>query len=180
MRYGKIGEADYFTRVGLNVWTALTDPYVHGTKIGKKPIIDELNDKEYDKVFLHLGINEIGIYMQGWIESTFISSYSNLVDKIVERQPYAKIFLLSILPVTEKTSNNGPGYKVNERIYTFNHHIAEIAAEKGAKYLDVTGYLRTESGSLKDSAAASDGIHIIADYSRGLVEYLRSLLAEMG
>ncbi len=165
--YNLVPEADCFARVGLNVQTALTKP----TMRGDVPVIDELNGKQYGKVILVFGENEVG-----WASAdTFARYYGELIDQVRQRQPSAVIYIESIFPVSAAVSAENKDQLNNQRIAEFNQRLKLLAEEKGAVYIDGAAALRNEQGELP-ADAATDGIHPKISYYRELVEYLRTHL----
>ncbi|NLK39406.1 MAG: hypothetical protein GX303_04040 [Clostridiales bacterium] len=166
--FGIFKRADYFTKVGLTVKTAMTDPYIKGTSVGKVPVIDELNGKSYKKVVILFGLNEIG-----WVPSAFIKEYRVLVNAVKERLPDADIYLQSILPVTKERSDEAVMGGTNERIVEFNTRIRAMADEMGVNYLDSASVLMDENGCLPKEGAASDGVHLTLRYAKIWSDYIR-------
>lgn len=163
--------ADYFTRVGLNVTTALTLPSVNGSQIGTVPLIDELKEKEYERVIIMLGHNELG-----WAyPAIFRSEYAKLIDAVRERQPDAIIYIQSILPITAKRSDEKINMATNDRIREFNVLIKELAGEKKVIYLDSASAVANQSGCLPDDASP-DGVHLNRSYLVKWADYIKKNL----
>lgn len=165
--YNLVPAADCFARVGLNVQTALTKP----TLRGEVPIIDELKAKQYGKVILVFGENEVG-----WASAdTFARYYGELIDQVRQRQPAAVVYIESIFPVSAAVSAENKDQLNNQRIGEFNERLQRLAEEKGAVYIDGASVLRNAQGELP-ADAATDGIHPKIGYYREFVEYLRTHL----
>ena len=166
--YALVDGADYFSRVGLNVNAALTET----TANDKTVIIDKLkNDKKYSKIFMIFGENELG-----WINSdSFAEQYGALVDKAKEYQPQAKIYLLSITPVTKKVSEENKDNTNNESIKVYNDIIKALAESKGAEYADIYSAVADKDGNLSDEAA-SDGVHFGEEYYKKCLIYIQNNL----
>ena len=165
--YNLVPAADCFARVGLNVQTALTKP----TLRGEVPSIDELKAKQYGKVILVFGENELG-----WASAdTFARYYGELIDQVRQRQPSAVIYIESIFPVSAAVSAENKDQLNNQRIGEFNDRLQRLAEEKGAVYIDGASVLRDAQGELP-ADAATDGIHPKIGYYREFVEYLRTHL----
>ena len=161
--YNLLPNADCFGRVGLNVRTALTKP----TLKGDQPIIDELKNKRYARIFLVFGENELG-----WnTADAFAESYAALIDQVRARQPDATIYIESIFPVSAEVSAENVDQTNNERIAAYNRRLERLAAEKNAVYLDGASVLRDEKGELP-ADAATDGVHPKISYYRQWVAYI--------
>lgn len=149
--------------VGLNVDTVFTKS-VSGSNV---PVIDELNGKDFEKIFLVFGENECG-----WPNrDEFIRRYAKVVDAVKERVPNAHIYLQSILPVSQKASETDKYGTTNENINILNVKIKKLAADKGIYYLDAASALKDSNGVLPDEAA-SDGVHLNKKYCKIWLTYI--------
>lgn len=158
------GATFYFER-GLRLEDVATD-LVANTPNGKTTILDALRQRQYGRVILILGLNELG-----WDNSeVFRQRYCNLVDSIQEIQPGAEIYLQAILPVTQERSSSDRIFK-NEDIAQYNEKIAQVAAEKGVHYLDVSSVMTDSTGALLPDATG-DGIHLNKKYCEKWLAYI--------
>lgn len=90
---------------------------------GKKVTLAEaLGTRQFGKVYILLGINEIGAYTA----ADWAAQYKSLLDLVREKQPDAVIFIQSIFHTTQKKSDSS--YFKNEVI---NERNAAIAAAGG-------------------------------------------------
>jgi lysophospholipase L1-like esterase len=107
------------------------------------------------KVFLEIGINDIGNNVQ---QEVLLNNYSRIVDSIIINCKKAKIFIQSILPV----SNHGnPGYcneNVNNTIKEVNIKLAKLADEKKCVFIDLYKEFVKDGQMNKDYTI--DGIHL--------------------
>ncbi len=147
---GTIDGATYLARTGLNVG----QPFTKSTNTGSIPIMDELNGKDYDRVFLLFGENELG-----WQStSVFVDEYGEIIDGVRERLPNAQIYLLSIMPVTAAAHEKNQWMVNNDRIKEFNGLIKQLAEDKSATFIDLFAAMVNDSGVMPDDLS-SDGIH---------------------
>ena len=156
-----------FTDIGMTVESVFTKESVNlnGRKV---TVMEALKQTDFERVYIMLGINETG-----WVyDEVFIQKYREMLDAILEINPNADIYVQSILPVSEKVSDNHP-YITNERINRYNELIREMASEKGICYLDVAEVMRDEKGALPEDAAP-DGIHVKKEYCLRWLEYLQN------
>ena len=122
--YTDLKNAKAYAHKGLTVDTVFTDPVINinGSKL---PIIEALRQTSFQKVYIMLGVNEIG-----WAyNSIFIEKYTKLVDEIQTINPNATIYLQSILPVSNEVSSTHDYIKM-KKINEYNCFIAQIAKEK--------------------------------------------------
>lgn len=149
--------------VGLNVDTIFTKS-VSGSTV---PVIDELNGKDYEKVFIMLGDNECG-----WPnKNIFIDKYAKVIDAVKERIPDAEIYLQSVLPVSNEASATSQFGCTNENINALNVKIEQLAADEGIHYINPASALKGPDGALPDNAA-SDGIHLNKSYCKIWLTYI--------
>ena len=148
--YDTLPGADYLYRVGLTVKTVFEKPMINETV----PVIDKLKDKQYGYIFLLFGENELG---WGYPE-IFIEEYGRVIDTVRERQPDARVYIQSILPVSAEVSKKNEDNTNNARIEEYNALLRRLAEEKNVGYLDVAAVMKNEQGCLPDDASA-DGVH---------------------
>lgn len=156
-----------YTHKGLMVNTALTDSVIdlNGQKV---TIVEALKQTEFSKVYIMLGINELG-----WsYSSRFIEKYGQLIDEIKAVNPNALIYVQSILPVSKKVSSTH-NYVKNEKIIEYNILLAQMAAEKKVFYVNSAEAVIDENGCLPDDAA-TDGIHLKKSYCETWLNYLET------
>lgn len=149
--------------VGLTVDTVFTET-VSGSNI---PVIDELNGKNFDKVFILFGDNECG-----WPNTdVFINHYARVIAAVKERVPEAEIYLQSILPVSRQAEETTKFGCTNDKINIMNSKIKEMAETEGVNYLEPSSALAGPDGKLPEGAA-SDGIHLNKTYCKIWLNYL--------
>lgn len=160
--YELVDGADYFARIGLNV----TDASKLSTSTGSVPVIDELNSsKKYSRIFMMFGENELN-----WPSmDVFKSDYASLIKKAKKYQPSAKIYLLSVTPISKTADSQQYEGASKDAIVKLNKHIKSIAEANGAEYVDLFTALADKNGFLPEGVAA-DGIHFDKDY------YIKSLV----
>ena len=163
--YQIMDNADVLADTGVNFDTIYTKESVRqedGTRI---PIMDALAQKQYAKVYVMLGGNEVG----GDSEEFFLARYGSVLDDIKAMQPNAIIYVQSMLPVTR---NNNYGLD-NAKIDQFNQALMGLCAEKEVYYLNVAECMKDENGMLPDEASPADGMHFGPDYYSKWFEYLK-------
>lgn len=173
--YSGIKDVDFLCYKGLTVFDVMNDKEVIETDDGKVGVLHALEQKQYAKIYLMLGINELGYnYDQG-----FADEYSAVVDKLKELQPGADIYLQSLIPVNTEVckATNQADYVTNEQIAVYNRLIEAIAAEKEVYYVNVKEALIDETGEIP-ADASSDGIHFHKDGYKTWYEYLKTHTVE--
>ena len=92
-----------------------------------------------DKIFIHLGVNELRRKSAGYalpqkypIDS-FLADYSKAIDLILKKSPDTQIYIISILPVIENSVHESEG--CNAKIIEANQKLKLICKDK-AIYID--------------------------------------------
>ena len=164
--YSGIRAGGGFAYRGLTVQSVRTDPVI-ASGGGKATAVEALSKGTYNKVYLMLGINELG-----WsYEDVFIRKYGELIDEVKRLQPEATVFVQSIMPVSKSKSDRDKVYN-NPRIDRYNELIQEMAKEKGALYLNVAEAVGLDGGALPEEAS-TDGVHLNKEYCVKWLDYLK-------
>ena len=165
--YNGLKEVQDYSYIGLMVDTAVTKKFVKTNDGNKITLLEDMKNKNIKKVYIMLGVNELG-----WsYPEVFKLKYGELIDSIREVKPDCKIYLQSIIPVTESKSNSDDIYN-NSKIAKYNEYIKEVAKDKNVNYLDVKSVMIDSDGNLPESAS-TDGIHIGKNYCEKWLEYLK-------
>lgn len=159
--------ATYYTSNGLKVDTIFTRQVVKTANGEKITILEALRQKPFKKVYIMLGVNELG-----WAYSDlFIKKYAEVIAEIKNIEPEAQIYVQSLLPVSEERSQSDEIYN-STNIGKYNALIRQMAAENSLYYLDVAQSVADDEGNLY-SDASSDGIHLNKKYCDLWLDYLK-------
>jgi|LSQX01.2.fsa_nt_gb hypothetical protein len=159
-------EAVFYAATGLNVNTVFTKEVI---PLGEKKVtvMEALRSRPFGKVYIMLGINELG-----WAyPEIFIEKYAELTQAILEINPHALLYIQSLLPVSAERDGEDDIYN-NKKIRLYNELLRELAAKEKLYFLDVASCFTDEEGNLP-AGAATDGIHLKAEYCRRWAEYLQ-------
>ena len=151
---------------GLNVQSARTESVI-GSGEQKTTVLEALGEDTYDRVYLSLGVNELGWYN----DQRYYDNYSQLIDLVRECQPDAQIYLQTLIPVTAEKS--AQSYINNPQILVYNELIAQLAEEKEVYLVDTWSAFAGEEGAL-DPSGSTDGVHLTRAYYKQWLEYLRT------
>ena len=136
------------------------------TRSGEKKSLEMiLSEERFGKIYLMLGINELGYDFD-----YTVAKYKKLVEKLRETQPDALIFLQANLHVTAGKSAASGIYN-NENIDRFNRAIGQLADNRYLFYLDVNELFDDEGGNLAEEYTA-DNSHVLGIYYEDWVEWL--------
>lgn len=156
---GMEDRADFFAKISLTIYDVFTEPVARDEETGKKITVEEaLSKKQYGKVYLMLGINELGT---GNTES-FMKEYRAVVEKLRQLQPDAVIFVQGIMRVTGDKNERDPIFN-NRNINEKNAEIAKLADNQDIFYIDVNEVVCDENGNL-NTEYTIDEIHLKAKY----------------
>lgn len=150
---------------GINPQTILTRECI-GEEGAEQTVVEAAADLDPAKIYIMLGSNGVAFLnfddIIGW--------YGELIDALQADHPDAEIYVQSILPVTAD-KHLEQELLTNERITELNGMIAEMAAEKGCFYLNVSEAVADENGCLPDDLSA-DGMHFGVSTYRVWLDYL--------
>ncbi len=167
-----LGKAQFLTNGSLGTHNAkweISDKSVHPKINGQKVLIqdgvEQLNAK---KVYIQLGMNDIGLY--GVDDS--ITTMDELAQEILKKSPDAKIYIQSVTPMV----TNAEGKNLNNsNINIYNEKLLELCGQKGYYYIDVASVMKDSDGSLimeYCSDPDGQGIHLTDAGCKAWVDYL--------
>ncbi len=168
--YGGLGDiSTFYASTGLTVYK-LFDAEIAQVEEQKKKVSVEtaLQQKQFAKIYLMIGINEMG---RGTVE-TFIEKYKEVVGHLQELQPDAIIYVQGIIKVTTARSEQGD-YINNEGIVARNEELAKLADNEKIFYLDVNPLICDETGGMEPEYTG-DGVHLKAKYIDIWKNFLKS------
>ena len=164
MEYSGIDGADYFCTVGMSVYNIHKKP-VSVPKVGKVTLTELLNGKKYGKIYIMLGVNEVGYKFSSTVEK-----YSELIAFIKDKQPNAVIFIQANLHVSKSRSDSDKVVN-NIAINGLNAELAKLADGKSKFYLDANILFDDKTGALS-SDKSEDSTHLYAQYYKEWGEWI--------
>lgn len=169
LEYGGISDrADFLCKTSLSIYDIVKKPkaIVKGENGQKLTVMEALEKKQYGKVYLMLGINELGT---GTAEY-FYDEYARVVEEIRKLQPNAVIYVQGIMRVTTLKSSTDKIFN-NEKINERNDKLKELDNGKDIVYLEINDVVCDEEGDLREDWTF-DHIHLKAKYYQVWKEYL--------
>ena len=154
--YGVLKGADFFCNVGMSVYS-VHKAEVNVKSVGKTTLTSLLETAKYGKVYIMLGMNELGYSL-----NKTISKYEELINEVRTLQPDAIIYLQANLRVTKKRSDSDSIYN-NTKIDRINSAVAEYANNKDIFYIDVNPLFDDGEGNF-DKKYTNDNTHPFAKY----------------
>lgn len=154
--YGTITNADFFADTGMSVYNVQT-AQISVPSVGKVTLEELLQSKAYGKIYIMLGINELGYEF-----TSTVDKYQELISQVQEMQPEAIIYIEGNLHVTRSRSDSDPTFN-NTAIDRFNQAIAAFANGQDIFYLNINELFDDEDGNLR-ADYSSDNTHILGKY----------------
>lgn len=158
---GSLGKAQFFTAGSLGCANALwevSEESVHPSYQGKKMLVEDcVAASKADKVYIMLGMNDIGLY---GIDDT-VKNYETLINAIVEKSPNVQIVVQSMTPMTSTSTILGDSLN-NENIKIYNSRLLDMCKEKGWAYVDVASVMYDAEGKNlnRDFCSDPDGLGV--------------------
>ena len=162
--YGSLKNATYFADVGLNVYVAQTKA-IAVKNVGTVTLPQLLSQKTFGKVYIMLGINELGNDLDD-----ITAKFSALIDAVRAAQPNAIIFVEANLHVGPSRSSTDATFN-NPRIDKLNEKLAALADGKTIFYIDINELFDDENGNLR-ADASGDSTHVYAKYDLDWCDWL--------
>lgn len=155
--YGHMSGALFFSNKGMSVNNVQKEVLtVEG--IGNVDLTGVLSARQFEKIYIMLGINEIG----GKLESN-AQKFSELIEAIRGLQPNAQIIIQANLHVSAAKSTVPNTVFNNTRINEYNSMLSALANGSSTRYIDPNTIFDDNSGNLRNECT-SDGVHIYAKH----------------
>ena len=168
--YSGIGCGENLTSNGLSIFKLEEKKAI--TIDGQSyTILEALERKQYGKVYLSLGINELGYFN----DQGFYEAYCRAIDAIRACQPNAVIYIQGLSPLNESViaETGGASYLTNEHLLVYNDLMKQVAEEKQVAFLDLNPAFAGPDGQLP-AEASRDGVHLSKAYCEQWLDYLKT------
>ena len=170
MIYSGIGCGKNLTSNGLSIFKLKEKKAL--TIDGKKyTLLEALALEQYGKVYLSLGVNELGYNN----DKGFYQSYCDAIETIRQLQPNAVIYIQGLIPINEGViaQTGGSRYLTNEHLRVYNDLMRKAAQEEGVVFLDLYSEFVDANGELP-ADASKDGVHLRGAWCRQWLAYLKT------
>ena len=165
--FGGLKYGDFYSGTSASVVSAGVVKNFENSAGEKCTMLEALLAKQYKKIFVMFGINELGFQVDG-----FIDIYSELLAEIAAGEPDADIYVFSLTPITEKRSEESDLF-TKERILEFNEAVEAMTERSGCHYMDLYSAFADADGWLPEEDA-SDGIHFTGAKYADWADFLRT------
>ena len=174
-----LGKANFFTVGSFSAYDALqpvTDTSIHPSYQGKKMTVEDcISACGAKKVYIMLGMNDISDYRGG--ADVAVSRYTQLVKRILAKNPGVIIYVQSMTPTLAVSSVHSKGI-TNERIKEYNRKLQKACAENGWNFVDVASVMYDSTGKALKSEYCSDpedmALHLTDAAAKEWVKYLKT------
>ena len=168
--YSGIGCGKNLTSNGLSIFK-LKEKKVLTIDGQKYTLLEALALEQYGKVYLSLGVNELGYNN----DKGFYQSYRDAIETIRQIQPNAVIYIQGLIPLNEGViaRTGGPSYLTNEHLRVYNDLMRQAAQEEGVVFLDLYTEFADENDELP-AEASRDGVHLGGAWCRQWLAYLKT------
>lgn len=165
--YAGLEGADFFCDNGMTIYKLLEDSGVTWQRTGEKMDMKKvLQEKSYGKIYIMLGMNELG-----YGDTTmYLKQYLKVIRQLREWQPEAVIYVMANLHVSREKNDMESEFN-NININDKNVAAARLADGRNVFYLDCNPIFTDEEGYLR-AELTFDGVHLYAQHYDKWREFL--------
>lgn len=150
---GELGDALFLVSGNYGVAHAVEDTmqlYFQGKDMTPQ---DALATAGVKKVFIMLGMNDIGLY---GVDKT-VEYWAEFVKNIREKNPNIAICIQSMTPVY---SDGQVGDLTNSNVDDYNKKLKEFASKNNCSYMDIASFMKDSDGGLASDYCSDDFVHL--------------------
>lgn len=164
---GVDADIHFFTNTGLSADGASDYSQFNLPGGGTGTLADGLRQKDFSKVYIMLGVNEITISGDRLKENM-----AAVIRIVRDNQPEGiPIYVLNLTPTTEKRSEESDFNQSN--VKRLNEALAELCEEQECYLVDLWSCFAGEDGYLP-AEKSTDGVHLKAPQYRVMADYILS------
>lgn len=128
------------------------------TTMGVYDRLDAILKGQPAKIFLMIGINDLS---RGLAADTVVENFARIVARIREQSPATRLYIQSLLPVSDAFGMFGGHTARRGDIPAINTQLEALAAQHGAAYIDLfSRFVDAQTGKLKTDYS-NDGLHLL-------------------
>ena len=167
-RFAKVdANIHYFTTTGLSAADVSGCGRFSLPDGGTGTLADGLGQKDFSKVYIMLGVNEIGIS-----KNRLKENMAAVIRIVRDNQPEGiPIYVLNLTPTTQVKSDGSDFNQAN--IKRLNEALAQLCHEQKCYLVDLWSCFADENGSLP-ADKSTDGVHLKAPQYRVMADYILS------
>ena len=119
------------------------------------------------KVFIMLGMNDIGLY---GIDKT-IENWGTMLSMIHEKCPDMVVYIQSMTPVW---TGGEKGKLNNDNVNKYNERLKNFANNNGYKFIDVAPYMKDTTGGLATKFCSDSYVHLTNEGAQTWIKVLKA------
>jgi lysophospholipase L1-like esterase len=131
--------------------------------------LDDVIIRQPSKVFLMIGINDIGKDVP---DTVIAENIRTIIKRIQAGSPSTRIYLENVLPVNAAVQGFPQHYDKNPHVLATNRMLVKVARDAKVQLIDMHQFFTDREGYLEKNYT-KDGLHINAKGYQVWVEYLK-------
>lgn len=163
--YAPFEGADYFCNTGMSVLKCLETSVESIEGIGSVTLEQLLDQRDYGKVYISLGINDVG-----YDHEYLVDYFEDIYNLVREKEPDALVYIMSSMHVAKNRAINEPMFE-SDNVDHLNELFGALADGEHSFYIDVNEAFDDEEGYLV-SDYTGDNVHLYAKYYEMWDEWL--------
>lgn len=127
------------------------------------------------KIFLMIGINDLS---QGTPADDIVANVRRIVDKVKSDSPRTRLYLQSMLPVTDHYKKFGGHTAHWKEVADVNNGLKKIAAQENLTYVDLYSHFVDSRTGKMNIEYTNDGLHLLGKGYLKWVEIVKPYVSE--
>lgn len=127
------------------------------------------------KIFLMIGINDLS---QGTPADNIVANVRQIVDKVKSGSPRTRLYLQSMLPVTDHYKKFGGHTAHWKEVADVNNGLKKIAAQENLTYVDLYSHFVDSRTGKMNIEYTNDGLHLLGKGYLKWVEIVKPYVSE--
>lgn len=133
--------------------------------------LDDVIRREPSKLFLLIGINDIGKDIP---EAVIADNVRQIIERVQRESPSTQIYLQSVLPVNPAYPGFPQHYDKEQRVVRLNKLLRDVAIRTDCRYINLFAVFMDAQERL-DASLTADGLHLNEQGYAVWVDHLRTL-----
>lgn len=168
--YGVFPDAQFLTKIGLNIYSLLHDKNFMLSS-GEVTAMDALREMKAETVFIMIGSNEIE-----WMAQEDILRYDReLIKQLRAYKKDIQIFFMSVPPIRHQYEVSVPDV-TQKKIDAFNVELEKLCEEEQVPFINISEKLKGKDGYLKKKYSETDGMHWRELGCKAFCKYIKEYL----
>ena len=168
--YGVFPDAQFLTKIGLNIHSLLHDKNFMSSS-GEVTALEALREMEAETVFVMIGSNEIE-----WMAQEDILRYDRaFITQLREYKKDLRIYFLSVPPIRHQYEVTVPDV-TQKKIDAFNVELEKLCESENVSFINIAERLKGKDGYLKKKYSELDGMHWRELGCRAFCKYVQEYL----